>query len=66
MAAGRIPTGKEGLATSEPELTALGGMPMILPKERDWQRDRLPENVRQLVIDDERQRDDMCWSVFRE
>jgi len=39
---------------------------MILPKERDWQRDRLPENVRQLVIDDERQRDDMCWSVFRE
>ena len=33
--------------------------------EWDWQRDRLPEDVRQLVIDDERQRDDMCWNVFR-
>ena len=34
--------------------------------EWDWQRDRLPEDVRQLVIDDERQRDDICWNVFRE
>jgi len=35
-------------------------------RERDWQRDRLPEDVRQLVIDDERQRDDIRWNVFRE
>ena len=35
-------------------------------RERDWQRDQLPEDVRQLVIDDQRQRDDVCWNVFRE
>ena len=35
-------------------------------RERDWQRDQLPEDVRQLVIDDQRQRDDICWNVFRE
>ena len=35
-------------------------------REPDWQRDQLPEDVRQLVIDDQRQRDDICWNVFRE
>jgi hypothetical protein len=35
-------------------------------RERDWQRDQLPQDVRQLVIDDQRQRDDICWNVFRD
>ena len=29
-----------------------------------WQRDRLPERIRALVLDDERSRNDLCWSVF--
>ena len=29
-----------------------------------WQRDRLPEEVRELVLDDQRLRNDICWSVF--
>ncbi|GGZ22038.1 putative immunity protein [Streptomyces nitrosporeus] len=29
-----------------------------------WQRDRLPEAVRELVLDDQRLRNDICWSVF--
>jgi thymidine phosphorylase len=29
-----------------------------------WQRDRLPEAIRELVLDDQRLRNDLCWSVF--
>lgn len=29
-----------------------------------WQRDRLPAGIRQLVLDDQRLRNDLCWSVF--
>ena len=29
-----------------------------------WQRDQLPEAIRQLVLDDQRLRNDICWSVF--
>jgi immunity protein 5 of polymorphic toxin system len=29
-----------------------------------WQRDQLPEPVRELVLDDQRLRNDICWSVF--
>jgi hypothetical protein len=29
-----------------------------------WQRDRLPEAIRELVLDDQRLRNDICWSVF--
>ena len=29
-----------------------------------WQRDQLPEGIRELVLDDERLRNDICWSVF--
>ncbi|WP_369055177.1 putative immunity protein [Kineococcus terrestris] len=32
--------------------------------ERDWQRDRLPERVRALVLEDQARRDAICWSVF--
>jgi hypothetical protein len=30
-----------------------------------WQRDQLPKAIRELVLDDQRLRNDICWSVFR-
>jgi hypothetical protein len=32
--------------------------------ECQWQRDQLPDVVRELVLDDQRRRNDICWSVF--
>ncbi len=32
--------------------------------ECGWQRDQLPEAVRELVLDDQGLRNDICWSVF--
>jgi hypothetical protein len=32
--------------------------------ECQWQRDRLPAAIRELVLDDQRLRNDICWSVF--
>jgi hypothetical protein len=29
-----------------------------------WQRDQLPDAIRELVLDDQRRRNDICWSVF--
>ena len=29
-----------------------------------WQRDQLPDEIRKLVLDDQRLRNDICWSVF--
>jgi hypothetical protein len=29
-----------------------------------WQRDQLPDTIRELVLDDQRLRNDICWSVF--
>ena len=29
-----------------------------------WQREQLPEPIRALVLDDQRLRNDICWSVF--
>ena len=33
-------------------------------RECSWQRDRLPSGIRELVLDDQRLRNDLCWSVF--
>ncbi len=33
-------------------------------RECQWQRDQLPEAVGELVLDDQRRRNDICWSVF--
>lgn len=33
-------------------------------RECRWQRARLPESIRELVLDDQRMRNDICWSVF--
>ncbi|MGH3715722.1 MAG: putative immunity protein [Micromonosporaceae bacterium] len=32
--------------------------------ERDWQRERIPADVRELVLDDQRLRSPICWNVF--
>ena len=33
-------------------------------RECAWQRNALPDAVRELVLDDQRVRNDICWSVF--
>ncbi|MBC3193648.1 hypothetical protein H7X46_21560 [Pseudonocardia sp. C8] len=33
-------------------------------RECRWQRDQLPDAIRELVLDDQRLRNDLCWSVF--
>jgi hypothetical protein len=33
-------------------------------QECRWQRDQLPNPIRELVLDDQRLRNDICWSVF--
>ena len=32
--------------------------------ECQWQREQLPEAIRELVLDDQRLRNHLCWSVF--
>jgi hypothetical protein len=32
--------------------------------ERDWQRERIPAEVRDLVLDDQGRRSAICWNVF--
>lgn len=32
--------------------------------ECGWQRDQLPQTIRELVLDDQRLRNAICWSVF--
>ena len=32
--------------------------------ECEWQRAQLPDSIRELVLDDQRLRNDVCWSVF--
>ena len=32
--------------------------------EGAWQREQLPDAIRELVLDDQRLRNDICWSVF--
>ncbi|RRB04006.1 putative immunity protein [Larkinella rosea] len=36
----------------------------VRDQECQWQRDQLPENIRALVLDDQRLRNNLCWSVF--
>jgi hypothetical protein len=33
-------------------------------RECQWQREQLPAAIRDLVLDDQRLRNDICWSVF--
>jgi thymidine phosphorylase len=45
-------------AVSESDAEAAGR------RECRWQRDQLPEAIRELVLDDQRRRNEICWSVF--
>ncbi|MFS0701629.1 hypothetical protein AB6N24_16780 [Cellulomonas sp. 179-A 4D5 NHS] len=31
---------------------------------RDWQREQVPAGLRELVLDDQRRRSEICWHVF--
>ena len=33
-------------------------------RECEWQRAQLPQGIRELVLDDQRLRNELCWSVF--
>jgi hypothetical protein len=33
-------------------------------RECQWQREQLPDEIRELVLDDQRLRNDICWRVF--
>ena len=33
-------------------------------KECQWQRDQLPDDIRELVLDDQQLRNHLCWFVF--
>ena len=33
-------------------------------QECQWQREQLPNEIRELVLDDQRLRNEVCWSVF--
>jgi hypothetical protein len=33
-------------------------------RECQWQREQLPEAIRELVLDDQRLRNGICWSAF--
>ena len=41
-----------------------GGHAAAGQHECRWQRDQLPAAIRDLVLDDQRLRNDLCWSVF--
>jgi hypothetical protein len=45
-------------AAPGPEARSAGSL------ECRWQREQLPEAIRELVLDDQRMRNDICWSVF--
>ena len=46
-------------AAAQPDTAAAAGR-----RECRWQRDRLPLAVRDLVLDDQRLRNELCWSAF--
>jgi len=41
-----------------------GGAERAGRQECRWQRERLPREIRDLVLDDQRLRSKICWSVF--
>ncbi|HET9441704.1 MAG TPA: hypothetical protein VFO65_00185 [Acidimicrobiales bacterium] len=43
---------------------APGGEALAGRLECRWQREQLPDAIRQLVLDDQRLRNEICWSVF--
>ncbi len=57
--------GAAAYAIKAARAAALGGAGESAGRaECRWQRDRLPDAIRDLVLDDQRLRNDICWSVF--
>jgi hypothetical protein len=48
------------------ESVAVGEKESARLAERDWQREHLPSQIRDLVLNDKRLRNELCWSVFSE
>lgn len=48
------------------EASSKDAQEIVRQQECQWQRDILPEQIRELIIDDERLRNDICWYVFSE
>jgi len=46
-------------AASDPDVAEAARL-----RERDWQRSQVPKALLPLVLDDQRQRNDICWGVF--
>lgn len=57
-AAYAIRSASSGLAPEEAARAAV--------EERNWQRARLPREIRELVLDDQRLRNGICWGAFGE
>jgi hypothetical protein len=57
--------GAAAYAIKAARAAALEGERQITARlECRWQRDQLPEAIRELVLDDQRLRNHICWSVF--
>ena len=61
---GHVPEHDLGAAAYALKAVAADAGPAVLRAERDWQRERLPGQVRALVLDDQVRRNAICWSVF--
>lgn len=46
------------------EAASPGRVDAAASAERQWQRKRLPKAIRELVLDDQRLRNAICWNVF--
>ena len=65
MAAARELSGAARYATKAVRATAPGPEGKIAGRaECRWQREQLPDAIRELVLDDQRLRNEICWSVF--
>jgi hypothetical protein len=49
---------------STPDSEGTRGADFAARLECQWQRAQLPDAIRELVLDDQRLRNDICWSVF--
>lgn len=56
--------GAAAYAIKAARVAALGGEERAGRLECDWQREQLPDAIRELVLDDQRLRNDICWTVF--
>ena len=56
--------GAAAYAIKAARAAAPGGEERAGRLECRWQRQQLPDAIRELVLDDQRLRNDICWSVF--